>query len=249
MYERIPSVPGVYLITNTVSGKVYVGSSTNMRSRIQGHRTQLRNGKHGNALLKRAWNKHGASAFTASALRICERAQLRNVEQAVLDATGAASRERGYNLKPKAEFGRWMPHTEETKRKIGAANKVALTGRKGRPMPAHVQEILTAARRRAGWPQPHVLQAAVAANRGNKFHLGHKHDSQTRARMSAKTRGERHPHAVLTEHDVREVRRLYDEDGISGTTIAKRYGLHNSTIYALLNGKSWRHVAKETTTP
>lgn len=241
MYQGIPNVAGVYLITNKVTGKVYVGSASQMRSRIQGHRTQLNAGRHGNALLQRAWSKYGAGAFVASALRVCARDRLRIAEQAVMDATGSASRERGYNLNTKAEPGHWTPHSEETKRKIGAANKLALTGRKGQPMPAHVREILAAARRRAGWPRRNVVEAARAANRGNAYHLGHKHDADTRARMSEKTRGERNPKAVLNEDTVREIRRM-SADGMSGVAIAQRFGVHHSTIHVLLNGKTWRHL-------
>jgi group I intron endonuclease len=56
---------GVYKITNTVDGKVYIGSTaTDMDTRWTTHRSALRGGKHYNAHLQRAWNKYGESAFT-----------------------------------------------------------------------------------------------------------------------------------------------------------------------------------------
>jgi group I intron endonuclease len=241
MYESIPNVAGVYLITCTVTGKVYVGSARRMRSRIQRHRTQILAGEHHSSLLQRAWDKYGASSFVASVIEVCEVSVLRAREQGEIDARGAAERERGYNINPSAAPGRCMPHREETKRKIGAANRgKGGASRRGIPRPVHVVEAM-AGRLRGTRPPQHVMEAAWAASRGNRFHLGHRHDAATRARMSEKTRGERHPRAVLTEGTVREVRRLR-ADGMSGPAIARRFGVHNSSIYLVLNGKTWRHL-------
>jgi group I intron endonuclease len=56
---------GVYKITNTVNGKVYIGSTTiDIETRWGVHRSALRTGKHYNKHLQRAWNRYGESAFT-----------------------------------------------------------------------------------------------------------------------------------------------------------------------------------------
>lgn len=57
------SIPGIYAVTNTVSGTVYVGQARNIRKRWEVHRCTLENGKHRNGYLQRAWNKYGAEAF------------------------------------------------------------------------------------------------------------------------------------------------------------------------------------------
>lgn len=64
MSRRSPlSISGIYTVTNTVSGTVYVGQARNIRKRWEVHRSTLENGKHRNGYLQRAWNKHGAAAF------------------------------------------------------------------------------------------------------------------------------------------------------------------------------------------
>lgn len=64
MTMRSPlSIPGIYTVTNTVSGTVYVGQAMNIRKRWEAHRSTLDNGKHRNGYLQRAWNKYGAAAF------------------------------------------------------------------------------------------------------------------------------------------------------------------------------------------
>lgn len=55
---------GVYRITNTVTGKYYLGSSIEMTTRWKTHRRYLRRGNHWNILLQRSWDKHGESVFT-----------------------------------------------------------------------------------------------------------------------------------------------------------------------------------------
>ena len=50
---------GIYKITNTVNGKVYIGQSIHLRQRIKFHKTYEHN-KH----LKRAFKKYGLEKFT-----------------------------------------------------------------------------------------------------------------------------------------------------------------------------------------
>ena len=52
---------GIYKITNTVNGKVYIGQSIHLRRRIKIHQTV--NSEH-NKHLKRAFKKYGLEKFT-----------------------------------------------------------------------------------------------------------------------------------------------------------------------------------------
>ncbi|HVX57596.1 MAG TPA: GIY-YIG nuclease family protein [Candidatus Saccharimonadales bacterium] len=62
------SIPGIYLITNTISGKVYVGQAINIRRRWESHRHYLTKGEHRNSYLQRSWTKHGPDKFIFSVL-------------------------------------------------------------------------------------------------------------------------------------------------------------------------------------
>ena len=50
---------GIYRIKNLVNEKCYYGSSKNIEKRWKTHLNQLRNKKHINSILQRAWNKYG----------------------------------------------------------------------------------------------------------------------------------------------------------------------------------------------
>jgi hypothetical protein len=49
--------------------------------------------------------------------------------------------------------------------------------------------------------------------------------------------------AVLTEDQVREIRSIYQRKyGFGCHVLARKYGVHNTTIKYIVNGKTWRHL-------
>lgn len=61
------------------------------------------------------------------------------------------------------------------------------------------------------------------------------------ARDGSRARGERMGNAKLTADKVREARRLHAK-GATVSDLAKRYGVHRSTIRPALERKTWAHV-------
>ena len=53
--------------------------------------------------------------------------------------------------------------------------------------------------------------------------------------------GERNPAATLLEADVLEIRRLLAQ-GTAGCTLARRYGVSDTTISEIKHGRTWRHL-------
>ena len=61
--HEAPAEPGVYIILNTASMRVYVGQSRNIRGRWRQHRQALRRGTHSNKSLQADWLAHGEGCF------------------------------------------------------------------------------------------------------------------------------------------------------------------------------------------
>lgn len=59
---------GIYSITNSVNGKIYIGYASNIRSRWSYHKNRLDRNTHDNAYLQNAWDKYGKDAFSFSVI-------------------------------------------------------------------------------------------------------------------------------------------------------------------------------------
>ena len=62
-FEQIKTYMGVYKITNTVNGKIFIGSSPNLKNRWTTIKWQLDMGMHVNTGLQQDWNELGEGAF------------------------------------------------------------------------------------------------------------------------------------------------------------------------------------------
>jgi group I intron endonuclease len=154
---------GIYQITNIINRKIYVGSSKNIEKRwIKGHRSVLRNNKHTNSYLQRAWNKYGVNAFKIEILETCQPEDRRTIEQYYLDWLEPWDRGIGYN---QATTVSGEDPTEETRKKMSASQK-------GK----HLSEI--------------TKKKIGDSERGEKHHLFGKHPSkETRLKMSLAHKG------------------------------------------------------------
>jgi group I intron endonuclease len=125
---------GVYKITSPCGG-VYIGSSSNLRSRFVAHKSAIRCGRQKNSGLKNAAEKYGIDALVFEVLVICAPKDLLMYEQIFMDELKPS-----FNVAKKAgsQIGmRWndrqreaimkslvgVPKSKEHAAKVGAANK------------------------------------------------------------------------------------------------------------------------------
>jgi group I intron endonuclease len=102
MAEAVPRASGVYQILCVPTGKIYVGSSVDLRQQWYAHLSLLRKGNHHNHHLQNAWNKYGENKFSFTVLALAKPDNLLQVEQKWLDRLGCASPDVGFNICPTA---------------------------------------------------------------------------------------------------------------------------------------------------
>ncbi len=113
-------ISGVYKITNTESGKFYIGSSKDVDNRKSEHWNALRRGDHINPILQHSWSYHGEDTFTFSVIEVCDPDQCLVREQYYLD-TLQPFKGVGYNINRYALGGdtfTYHPRKEEIREKL-----------------------------------------------------------------------------------------------------------------------------------
>jgi hypothetical protein len=61
--KYVPPIQGIYKITNIVNGKIYIGSSIDIKNRWWSHKDDLEHGTHCNTHLQNAWKVYGEDSF------------------------------------------------------------------------------------------------------------------------------------------------------------------------------------------
>lgn len=117
---------GIYQIRNLVNGKIYIGSSKNIKSRWNSHKTDINKKKHHSNLLQKAWYKYGEENFVFEVLATCPPEYLIKLEQWFLDNLKPE-----YNICKIARSVLGLKRSEETKMKM-ALCKLGNTAFKGR---------------------------------------------------------------------------------------------------------------------
>lgn len=112
MFNRLT---GIYKITHSKSGRVYVGSGVDIGNRWSHHVTTLREGTHHNLFLQRTWKKYGEKEFQFEIIELCELKQLTFAEQFWIDKLQAL-RPSGFNLHPIARTALGFKHSKATRK-------------------------------------------------------------------------------------------------------------------------------------
>lgn len=240
----------IYLITNVVNSKKYVGQTIkSVEKRLKEH-FKAAFVENRSAIICSAIRKYGKDNFSIVCIQD-------NV--AINDLDGAEQ----YWIKYYDTFGKFGYNattggnqcriSDETKLKISKA----LTGKKHTDEHnRHVSEAqkgLHVGELNSFYGKHHsketikkikeTLQGQMDGE-NNPFY-GKQHSEESRSKMSAshigKQTGEKHPRSKLTEKDVLEIR-LAVKDGIKRTDLAKQYGVGKTAIDKIVNRHTWSHI-------
>lgn len=213
----------MYVIRNTVNGKVYVGSTQrSLRRRLSHHRSALRRGSHRNGHLQAAWNRYGEAAFVAAVLELVQSADVVAREQFWID-----SLQPQYNISPTAGSLTGYTFTDEQRARVSAALR-------GKPKSAEHRANIWANRK-----VTEELRAVLTVN-GRKGR-GRPKSADHRTKIGSAQRGSGNHMAKLTEDDVRQIRSRL-ANGERGRHLATEFGVAESVVSVIKHGKAWGHV-------
>ncbi len=165
MNSSSEDIGGIYIITNKVDGKFYLGSTLSFNRRFAEHKNSLDKGKHHSIHLQRAWNKYGVDSFEFKQLFVCGKNELAFCEQQYLDQLQPYDYRIGYNMNNKVDsrLGRKMS--------LEARRKMSIT-KKGKPSPRKGMKVTEETRKRM-----------------SESHKGYKQSVEQRRKTSERMKG------------------------------------------------------------
>jgi len=118
-------INGVYRIVNRATGVCYVGQSQNVHKRLKEHMRLLRNNKHDNIYLQRAFNRYGSESFSPEIEVYCDEVDdLDAVEEAFLSGDAHFDTPCIYNFASFAKAPmRGKTHSAEVRKRISEGRR------------------------------------------------------------------------------------------------------------------------------
>lgn len=110
---------GIYKIENIINGKVYIGQSVEIEKRKNRHLRELREGKHKNIHLQRAFDKYGEDSFKHIIIEKCHKAKLNEREKFWISFYNSNNYNYGYNQDSGGQEGKVM--NEDARNRIGSS--------------------------------------------------------------------------------------------------------------------------------
>ncbi len=226
----------VYLITNLVNGKVYVGKTNKPSVRWRSHKKIALGGKEKYpqefSSIHGAIKKYGHSNFKFDILEEFEtEGDAYYFESWWIQYLESFRRINGYNLNLGGEGG--VSPTEETRQKLIIAQNAP------RLIQLHSDLMKDKHKQDPGF--------LAKINFGNQYRKNKPHSDDVKSRMSTSHknnghRGEKVASSKLSSEQVLEIRRVYDNENISQRQLAKTYRVSQSIISDIITRKSWSHL-------
>lgn len=232
---------GIYKFTNSVNGKVYVGSSVNLKQRLAVHKSTLRSNTHDSSYLQRAYNKYGENNFTFEIIEYCNESIIVEREQHWIDETKCYERSMGYNRRRNAENNLGMEYAEKVNMRFkgSSLNKeqvidIKLMLRDTQITQVQISEIFNVDDSCINNIASDITFAHTIITDEDKLDYN-KYEGVSFERKMANSK--------LTQNEVRDIKLfLRDYDDIAPKTIGEIFNVTQATIMSIKNNKKHKRV-------
>lgn len=205
---------GIYKITNTIDGKIYIGQTVNYEKRKTRHLNSLKNGNHHNEHLQKSFNKYGEDQFKIELIQECKSEELDELEKLYIKDLNACDCNKGYNMMHGGQI--YREFTKEVRMKMSKTRKgVKLS-------------------------EEHKLKIGLA-QRGKVIHQDSIDKSiETKKRLKIHC-GEKNPNALIS-NKVAEKIILDLIEGIAVNSISNKHQVSNDIVYNIMYNRSYTHI-------
>ena len=181
---------GVYKISNTLSGRYYIGYSTDIDRRFGVHRSKLRKNCHDNIFLQRAYNLDGEDKYKYDIIHICDTAEeAKEIELKYL--TDLTIRGKLYNLNYNNSGGDLISHHPEKEKIRNQISSSLLKVMSKLTSNEKKEKFGRSGERNGMYGKTHTEEVRFLiseANKGNTYCKGKKASEETRRRISERAK-------------------------------------------------------------
>lgn len=168
---RNKMMQGVYIIKNTITEEVYVGSTTNLKKRINDHKSSLKRNDHENKFLQQSYNQYKKKVFEFIILEEYE-----NPDREFLykreDFYMIKFKDNLFNINPNAKSNKGIKITEEAKQKISKHSKKMWQDPEFKKKMSNRK------------PSEETKKKMSETHKGRKYTLGYKHSEEFSKKIS-----------------------------------------------------------------
>lgn len=212
-HSKYPKEAGIYKITCNPNNKVYIGKANNIRTRINNHKNFKRKPK-GMFHFQYALLKYGWDSFNVEILELVEdfdklrdNVKLLEREAYYIELFDSTNPERGYNRCKFSTDATGIPCSEETKIKIGNANRGRI------PTEETIKKLRQA---HIGHKHSDETKEKMSQKRlGKSVGVGRVHSEETKKKMSESRLGKKH-----SEESKKKMRKPKSEEAKENMRIA-----------------------------
>jgi len=231
----------IYKATNKTTGKAYIGQTTlSLEQRISAHMREARKGKRSKSAFHNALLKYGLDSFTIETIDICDTIDDLNERETYWIATLNTISPNGYNIEA---GGKHFLMSETTKAKL-----------RGQKRSEQTRRIISQIMRNRSPEWNRNIAEAARGRKPNENQLRGLAVGRHRPKSPAereRLRGETNPRALLTDDEVREIRRLYSSNTskerwaqkeYTQERLARMFDVKQITISTIVTRKAWKHI-------
>jgi len=227
---------GIYGIRNRANKKIYVGKTMNsFGDRWDHHKALLRSNKHSNSDLQSDWLKFGEDTFEFVILHDCTSMNdIKNIDALEMSEIAKYKKQgMAYNIHDGGSQGLYLGKhlSEETKKKIGAKNRMNMTGRK---LSEQTKLKMSESQKRRFASMSAEERKSYGEMLSEKSR-GYTWSEESKRKMENNKNG-----AKYSLDDVRKIRFLHEKEGKKYSEIADITGIPRHTVYLIATYRRWK---------
>ena len=231
---------GIYLITNKVNGKKYVGQSVNIERRFSEHlrsgqpeKYSHKNERDINTPIHLAMQKYGIQCFSLTILEECEQSQLNERERYWINYYKSNNKQFGYNILAGGQDNFALKGELHSQAKL-SQSEVNIIKNLLKNSNKNLNEILELF--------PFISKSTLSMiNQGKSWF--DENEKYPLRKLETSHKGSSNGRAKFSEKQVMEIRKKYSM-GISPKQLFKEYNniASQSAISAIIYGKTYKHL-------